>query len=361
MTAATQPYPDNSRSEWVRRWLVEPVYGLDGLLRFAYEVSARAGEKPFLLNSHKAMVRETHQRIRLNAAGEMMHMSGIAVPELDVEEFLLTDRRAYRWVSPWQDARGRTLTPFIFPTYRGTPEALDPQWQREMVVIPQAQQVEELIAQYLTGAEARRLSGDHRGTTLELQVGAGADDGRVYNGVTRDASDATSIYGPGKTSLIQETWHRFTGSFPTLGDTVNIATFSHYTFLEVGTGANTNVLVSADDQAGATAPTTAADFNGRTRTATQVAWNNINTTSNQWHELDVQSVIAELVASYALTAIQVLTDENGGAASNHHRSRSYEYDSTLAAKLHIEYTAAGGGGAVRRRVGIGSGGYALRR
>src|SRR3972149_6039058 len=60
---------------WVRRWLVEPVYGLDGLLRFAYEVSARAGEKPFLLNSHKAMVRETHQRIRLNAAGEKVQMS----------------------------------------------------------------------------------------------------------------------------------------------------------------------------------------------------------------------------------------------------------------------------------------------
>src|SRR3972149_7599903 len=116
MTAATQPYPDNSRSEWVRRWLVEPVYGLDGLLRFAYEVSARAGEKPFLLNSHKAMVRETHQRIRLNAPGEMMHMSGIAVPELDVEEFLLTDRRGLRWGDPWQGVRRGGGAPLIFRT-----------------------------------------------------------------------------------------------------------------------------------------------------------------------------------------------------------------------------------------------------
>ena len=346
MPDKTAPYPDNSRTEWALKLLQLPAQYPDGLFHFAYSVwptakSRDRGDLPFLMNSHKAMVREAHQRIRRNAAGEMMHMSGIAVPELDVEEFLLTDRRAYRWVSPWQDDRGRTLAPFIFPTYWGTPEALDPQWQHETVIIPQAQQVEALIDQYLTGAAVRRLSGDHRGTTLDLQVGASAYD--AYQNQANGQMNLTGVFYVFQSSTGTKYWPgmRWITASLNQGDTIDVAYASIY--VRATSNDDVNGTLYFEEVAGPlTFSSTAFDISNRARTAAGASWIADAIGAGFQNTPSLVGTLQEVVTGLTPTALVLIGVPNADVLKTTNIN-AYDTDTTQAAKLHIEYTAVGGG------------------
>jgi len=110
--------------------------------------------------------------------------------------------------------------------------------------------------------------------------------------------------------------------------------------------------VYADDQVAPSAPTTAADHSGRTRTTAGVDWDGFLTV-NAWNNApSLVSVGQELADSFDSSVIQLLIDDDGtaGPANNSehtlHYLRSYNGSTTLAPKLHIEYTAGGGGTAV---------------
>lgn len=359
MTSPREPtsvYPDNPRSEWAFRWRVQPVRRADGLVAFEYEVYASArsrdlGDRPFFINSHLAQVRENHQRIALNPLGEMQHVSGIAVPVGDVEGFLERDLRAHRWrqvltSGEWEDDRARRLAPFLFPTYQGVQEALDPQWVRERLTIPLDGQIMALIQERLKGVEARRQAGDYRGTTLDLQVGAGADDGdyssSTGSGTRYNATAVNTGIGFFDHASIQQfnAWARLTGVSGLSGATVGVATYEIYV---VATNGELTKLW-ADDQTTPAAVASQADGNGRTRTTAGVDWD-APFTLNAWNvSPSIVSIIQELADSYDPTTIQILHDDDGSATDDTHRvaPRTYEADTTLAAKLHIESTPAGG-------------------
>ena len=183
-------FPETTPDTWHHEFLpgFTPVFA-NGFWCYAYGVWASrdakdGGDPAFSLESHKSQLRVDHQEIitRIDAQGRncMEHVSGLLVPGEQLDDFLKRDSAAYRWERPWTDDKGRSLLPFMMPTYRASVgiapaeiEALDPQWKRRRLNVPLDGQIEDCIRRRLRVIFQQRLSGDHRGTTLNLQVGAG--------------------------------------------------------------------------------------------------------------------------------------------------------------------------------------------
>lgn len=342
--APTAPYPDNPRSEWFVDWIERPTYRSDGLLAFEYAVYANersraAKDDPFLLNSHLAMVRETHQRIRTDTSGSLLHASGLTVKPEDVEEFLATDPRA--------TVTG--LDPFVFPTYSGVLEGLDPQWLRELYLLPQEGQVDELIERYLKGAEARRLSGDHRGTTLDLQVGASEDD--IWHR-PHTINKTSNDYLIGKIGFTPyDSVARFINVTIPQGDTIDVA---YLTLIVRTSSSGTTVLsdVSLEDTDDSGQIADDADYHSRVQTAV-VAWDDIPA----WTDGETKN------SPSLVTPIQTVINRGGFSSGNalgvrwadggsdadvdaYRIGSSYNHDSAEAPQLHIEHSAGGGGDSI---------------
>lgn len=361
--ARTASYPNNARSQWVRDWLVQPVM-VGGMLQFAYAMypnlgSKNRGDLPFLYNSHKAMVRENHQRIK-TLAGKMLHVSGAEVLPEDVEDFLVNDAAAYRWLTmsdtEWEDNRGRTLVPWMFPTYWGVMEGLDPQWQRETFILPQRQQVEELLEKYALGAEARRLFGDHRGTTVDLQVGASADDADQV--ISNAVNITNSTFSNDSTG--EHTGSRFISTIPA-GATIDAAAFA----ININSSFVDEPQHQLRGQA-ASAPgiftTTSDDIDGRTRTTATHDWDSANlgasdefwewasSSSGAGNGVNIADIIQENVDALGELTTLVMIFEQHTANSNRDLGCDlYDGDTSKAPKLHIEFTEASSSVAVLRR------------
>jgi len=368
----TQPYPDNDRSEWHKRSLVSPHYET-GLCNFAYEIfpnqqSMDSGDKPFLLNSHKSQVRENHQRIIVGPNGGMMHVSGVEV--LDAIDFMLNATEAFRWVTTtdltWEDDRGRTLAPFRFPSYAGVVENLDPQWQREQFVLAQDQQIAEILNQYDTGAMAQRLSGDRRGTTLDLQIGASTDDcGTVYGekdggGWVLQSNALTSIsVGSSYQTPATNTGggFRFTSATIPVGATIDTS----YAIFKAKTGSSNTTVNSRITGSIETNPatwSTLANYQARRGTVVdgdndanittaQVAFDSIAAWSDNvdYNSPSINTIVQEIIdtAGWASGNSTVIYWDDHAQRSTQSNSiirvgHSYDNDSSKAAKLHVEYT-----------------------
>ncbi len=266
----TAPFPDTSWGTWAVKRLVQPWRRPDGLVAFACaiyatEQSMNAGDEPFLINSWLATVRELQQRILITPTGAFTHKpTGLTIDPKDLEDFLTNDPRASRWVGidangKWEDDQGRTFNPFMFPTYYGALEGLDPQWNRETYLLSQEGQVQEFIDRYLRGAEPRKLSGDRRGTTLEVRVGASLDDTRVRI-TTFSATDVS--FGCGVTS-----GNRIDSSARLLNITIVNAATIIAAYLTVNPSSNdsdsTLSKVRWENDDDPLAPTSRIDFEGR--------------------------------------------------------------------------------------------------
>ena len=101
--------------------------------------------------------------------------------------------------------------------------------------------------------------------------------------------------------------------------------------------------VQADDSAAPTAPTSYAEFHGKTLTTAAVAWDGV-ASSNWQNSPSLNSVIQELADDHDPSAICLYFLDDGTPATNNYSVRSYDWSgNTFGPKLHIEYTAGGGG------------------
>jgi len=355
----TGSYPNNARSEWVIKFLVPPFFhNRDKNFHFTYEVypnqlSMDKGDLPFLINSHRAQIRENHQRIVRRPSGALVHISGAEVMPEDVADFLANENEVYRWGRKsdveWEDDRGRKLVPWMFPTYQGIMEGLDPQWQREMFVLPQVQQVSEVIDLYLKGAEARRLTGDHRGTTLDLQVGASSDDANQL------ISDVVQLTEPNVNidSVNEHVGTRFIGTIPS-GVTVDVTRYGIFIF-QTTQDEPQHQLRGETGAAPSTFTTTSNDIDGRARTSATHNWDSANLGAGdlefwEWgasspgagNGTNVKSIIQENVDAVGeLTTLVFIWEQHTDDGARDLGLRLYDGDTSEAAKVHIEYTAQG--------------------
>ncbi len=189
-----------------------------------------------------------------------------------------------------------------------------------------------------------------KNTTIDLQVGAGADDGYVYStGNFYDTNTWIWIGAYGSTKL--ETWRRYTGITIPQGSTIDVAYESLYGW-ETGEGVLTKIY--ADDQNNPGAPVSQADYYSRTNTTAGVDQDGylgygFNNTPS------LVSVIQELVNSYGYSnqAIQILHKDDSG--TDYSRYYSWDYnDHSRAPKLHIEYTAGGATAKTAAETGTGA-------
>jgi len=365
----TQRYPNNPRSEWVTR--PTALLRLEGgLYRFAYDVwptqkSLDANDPPFVKHGHIAQIRANHQRIRTDLQGRLYHFSGAIVAPDEVEDFLERDDRAYHWVKG--DLRGfegapnlltlqpgRSLPAFVFPTYWGVDEALDPQWQRDRFTVPLDLQVQELIQQQLLSDEQHKWTGDRSHTTWDLQVGASADDA---NQVTDDSVSITFAL-PLIDASTEHFGARFVATIPA-DAVVDLVQYALHLY-------NSNLDEPQHQLRGqaAAAPTAFTidpnNIDARPRTTASHQWNsaNLGATSGSWWEwgasvtgegngANVGSIIQENVDAFGeLTALVFIFEQHTEDALRDLGFDTYNSNTTLAPKLHIEATA--GGGAARR-------------
>ncbi len=350
----TSPYPEGKpRSGWVRTYIVAP-HRVNGMVEFSYSLHEDQAAKsrrddPFYYGSHKAMIRPPeipHHRIKRTVDGKFIHVSKAEIAPEDMEDFLESDPAAYQWETKtpllWTAPQG-SLPPEMFPTYWGDPEALDPQWPRESFVLDEADEIGKLLAKHDEGLEIRKTFGDHIGTTLDLQVGASADDGRSGEGGANpdyhSNSDAPGSVGFGTfNTRTWSSWYRWTGVSGLSGVTIDVAHISLWGE-RVDDGSDIQTKIFADDAAAPVAPTSKADHDGKTRTTAGTDWDNpglsITVATNSPTTV---GFVQELADSYDPSAIQVLHDDDGSGtgADNFAFPHMYDGDTSEAAKIHIE-------------------------
>lgn len=360
---STRPFPVTPRSEWVERERQAATWNDEAkCYEFEYEVfesqteRIRLGGEPFFVCNHKAQLRETHQRVVRGPGGGLMHVDAGEVLLENVEAFLATDNLAYEFNEGdgrWHRRRGaQVLDGFAFdraPWIGGT-ELLDPQWQRETFTLPIADQVAECIARRLDRVEARQESGDKRGTTLNLQVGAEDDN------ASQDSADAVSLVdgSPIIDSTTEHVGSRWQNVTVPAGATIDAATFS----ISIASASfdEPQHQVRGEDSDNAAAFTTGTNnIDARPRTTAVTQWNSadLGAAANDWFEWGAPN--GSPTAGANLNAIvQEIVDRGGWASGNaivfifeQHTLDAlrdlqpwlYGGNSLLAPKLDIDYTA----------------------
>ncbi len=357
-------------------WRVEMVEQetRDGLVHFEY-VLREGTREPFLRNNHRAQIRENHSRIVSGPNGGLMHVSGVEVLASDHEDFMTTDERAYRWVDKdrqgrWRDDRGRVRRPYLFPSAAwagGGTEELDPQWQRETYTLPLAGQVDDILARYQRRAEIKGYIGDRRGTTLNLQVGASADDANEISDGTTTLTSTTF------TSDASTEWFGWRFLNVTIDGTATIDDAILSVYLTSGTGGDEPGMRgeanNVDDAA--VFVSGAANFNisGRANTTAEVQWDDADLGSagglfEEWGcsvtggaGLTWEAVIQEVIDRAGWASGNDIALLAGGLGLGSTRDLTldfYDTNTARAAKLDIDYTAAGGGGTAIKDI-IGGG------
>ncbi len=180
--------------------------------------------------------------------------------------------------------------------------------------------------------------------TVALQVGSGNDDGREPGSGTPILNDASEI---AMLTNSANTWLalRFaTGATIPQGATINTASLEVNI---VGTSYDDpDVDVYLEDADNSAALSTSSNnISGRTKTTAKVTWSSTGVGSGWKSPGDLAAVVQEVVDRggwVSGNALTVLFDSLSSA--NNLRIRPYEYDTSLAAKLTIDYTASGGGG-----------------
>lgn len=180
-------------------------------------------------------------------------------------------------------------------------------------------------------------------STLNLQVGSSADDGRYSSD-----SGTGSVYSAffplighvlGSTDVLNA-WFRLTGVSGLSGATIDAATFSLRGFAsDLGTPL-TNVY--AEDATAPAAVTSHANGNAKTRTTAFVAWDNLDLVTTGFKPApDCKTVIQELADSYDPSTIQILLDDDGSDTGGDNIAQPSDYGdgSAKAAKLDITFTA----------------------
>ena len=343
------------RSDWTYEIIDQRTES--GLVLFEYVVR-EPGLDPFLLNNHKAQIRTNHQRVLKGPSGGMMHVSGVEVLADDLEAFMLGSEW-YRWVDKdrqgrWVDNRNRRLAPFLFPAAPwagGLNEELDPQWQREAFTVTEATQIDDCIKRYLDRAAIKGWTGDRRGTTLNLQVGASADD-------ARESFTLMSIVATTFNADTQDShFHGFRWRNVTIANAATINSAILTVFISDAALDEPRHNLWADDvDDAAIFTTTDSDISGRTKTTAVDNWDDtaLGTTTGftQWGAIeigeagghDLSPLVQEIVdrALWASNNSIAMFDTPSAAGTVRDLGINfYDNDTTQAAKLDTDYTAGG--------------------
>ena len=300
-----------------------------------------------VLSPSRSSIRGQH--IITNAEGAMLHASGEWLPP-DIDR---DDPRLWRWIergaelSEWVREGGLIVPGFAFaPTSGERPmEYLDPQWQRETLVRdPQIEiakvgewKANLLDAQLTRGEPIQAI----QRTTLNLEVGAGADD--VYANNTSTFGDTTAfIIGGHDGGTPFGSSCRFTSVTIPVGATIDTAVASFVSFNNAsGTTVYTNIYCEdADDPAQVTSQ---ADFVSRTMTTAFTAWDSIAawTGGTGYSTPDFTSAVQEYsdrAGRASGNAIQMFWKDDSSSVGAFRLGAAYEHASYTAPQLDIDYT-----------------------
>lgn len=181
-----------------------------------------------------------------------------------------------------------------------------------------------------------------KNTTIDKDVGADADDAWAYN---TNFDNTTQIRMGREGSADIRAFARFTGVTIPEGATIGANCYASF-FVWLSTQPGLYIKIKADDSANPSAPTDATEVFAITPTTAGVDWDDQADVDDWANTPDIQSVIAELQASYdysAGAAITIIGDNDGSGNDERLYMRSWLYnDHSLAPKLHIEYTVGGG-------------------
>ncbi len=357
----TSPFPEGKpRSGWVRTFIDAP-HRVNGMVEFTYSLHEDQAAKdsrddPFYYGSHIAMIRPPeipHHRIKRTVDGKFIHVSNLEVAPEDMADFLEGDPAAYQWETKtpllWTAPQG-SLPPEMFPTYWGDPEPLDPQWPRELFVLDEAEEIDKLLARHDEGLEARQVSGDHRGTTLNLQVGTSAGDAR------QATTNAVSITGTSINidATTEHGGHRFVGTIPA-GATIDDTKFLIHLHAD---GDEPIHQIRGETQAAPVAFAAVSDnIDSRGRTTATHDWDDTQLSADgstfwEWGSstgggptsgVDISSIVQENVDALGeLTALVFIYEQHTLSSTRDLECDTYDGDTSEAAKVDIEFTAAAG-------------------
>lgn len=182
-----------------------------------------------------------------------------------------------------------------------------------------------------------------KNTTLDLQVGASADDAHSASDGANNTTTG-SLYLGEDSNYYYDTGLRFSSVTISIGATITTA----YLTVEISYNegdASLNDLYGEDSATPANF--TSGVISGRTRTAASIALDDpFGTASSGWYNLpEMKTVVQELVDSYDYSgglamAFLTIADHSSSHTQTYH---SRDWGAASAPKLHIEYTAGGGG------------------
>jgi hypothetical protein len=178
--------------------------------------------------------------------------------------------------------------------------------------------------------------------TIDVTVAASADDAAESSGGTMDLTlnPLPNVDGANEWNAF-----RFTGITIPAGATITAA----YLTVQMTSSSLDEPDVTffgLDTAAPGTFTTTANDISGRARTTASADWSNTNAGTSDVQTSSLVTIVQELVDSYAPYSSGAIGFAMRSRANDGLRDtsiRSYDNSTTLCARLHIDYTEAGGG------------------
>ena len=312
-----------------------------------YRITAIDGDRASdLMNSFKMQIRENHQRV-VTMPGDIQepdgytrHIGGLAIPNRVIAD---PDELGIFLTGNGLPLSG--YAPFSFPNYAGVEELLDGMWQHETHTVLLLGQVEANIENYIAVAKREAWEGDKRGTTINLQVGASADDvlGGNLDPVLWNTTSGAQRFGSFSATAFGYTGvMRFTSVDIPKGDIIESSDMTlRVQFLTDGTTCDGDFDALADDDASMPADYDAYVAFARTN---RVAWNNVGT----WNANDtittpeIKIVVQDIVNRGGWASgnalVMTLNDDDESSSDGARRdSRSYDSGSSFAAKLNITH------------------------
>jgi hypothetical protein len=200
-----------------------------------------------------------------------------------------------------------------------------------------------------------------KNTTIDVQVGAGADDGYRASGAygfQPASSNGYCGYSSNSNFYYLHNFQRFTGV--TLEATIDVAYLQCYQYGSIA--GSPELKVYGVDEDNPAAPTSAAEFDADPLTSAAVDWDGLWTINNWNNSPSLVSIVQELVDSYTISgdAIMFQTKNDKAPYNDYNNARSYNSDPAYAVKLHIEYTAGGTTAKTSAENGAGAEGSALQ-
>jgi len=172
---------------------------------------------------------------------------------------------------------------------------------------------------------------------LNLQIAAGADDGRETGAGVVELTSATGVIMPASSTGYWAALRFLNVTTPEKA-TVSASTLSLYFYDTSNDSPDVDIYADDADNSAALVETD-TNISARTKTTAKTTWTATNQNTGWITSPDLTAVVQEVIDRdgwVSGNALTLLLDAR--TVSNSIRFRSYEFDSALAAKLDITYT-----------------------